>query len=68
MTSEEKFQTLKGDYIQKSEAHLKELQNLQINDFDKVTTTVDVVLTQHAASMSFLFLSTFIQDHKKKRH
>lgn len=67
MTLQEEFESLKGDYIQKSQTHLKELQDLQIDDFDKVTTTVDVVLTQHAASMSFLHLSIFIQDHKKKR-
>lgn len=66
MTLEEEFETLKGDYIQKSQAHLHELQHLQMNDFNQVTTTVDVVLTQHAASMSFLSLSIFIQDHKRK--
>lgn len=66
MTKEEEFETLKVDYIQKSQAHLKEIQSLQIDDFNKLTTTVDVVLTQHAASISFLLLSIFIQNSKRK--
>lgn len=67
MTVQETFETLKCDYIQKSQVHLKELQDLHIEDFDSTTSTVDIVLTQHAASMSFLSLSMFIQDQKKAR-
>ena len=67
MTTEEEFETLKGDYIQKSQVHLKELQGLHINDFDKITTPVDVALTQLAASLSFLSLSMFIKNYRKER-
>ena len=49
MTVQEEFETLKSDYIQKSQAHLKELEDLEIEDFDTVANTVGVVLTQHAA-------------------
>ena len=66
MTMQEEFETLKNDYIQKSQAHLKELNDLQIDDFNTVVHTVGVVLTQHAVSMSFLSLSMFIQHHKRR--
>lgn len=66
MTLQEEFETLKCDYIQKAQIHLKELQDLKMDDFKQVTHAIDVVLTQHAVSLSFLSLSLFIREQKIK--
>lgn len=67
MTAQEEFETLKCDYIQKAQIHLKELQALKMDDFRQITSAVDVVLTQNAVSLSFLSLSLFIRQQKHSR-